>query len=166
MIEHINRLVLPLVISNILHMIIIKQDALRALARPVHAPAFGANKTWRGFVVLATLNALAVPLFSPGEPLFGSMLLGAFLGVVYMLFELPNSWLKRRSGIAPGASAERNRILYAAVDKTDSALGVTLAYWIVAGVTAAEAVLLFIICSAAHVVFSLLLVTLRVKRGF
>jgi hypothetical protein len=166
MLEHVNRLVLPLIVSNIVHMIAIRMAWLPGLARPVHAPLFGANKTWRGFLLLPLLNALALPLFNPGDALLGSIGLGAFLGLVYMLFELPNSFVKRRMGIASGAQAASHRLLFGAMDKTDSALGVSLAYYALTDITAMEALWLFLICSTAHVLFSLLLVSLRIKRGF
>ena len=166
MLEHINRLVLPLVVANIVHMIAIRRDWLPALARPVSARLFGANKTWRGFVLLPALNALAVPVFSPSAPVAESVALGALLGAVYMLFELPNSWVKRRLGIASGGRAPSHRYLVAAMDKTDSALGVTLAYWTITGIAPSEAAILLLCCSGAHVFFSLLLVSLGIKRSF
>lgn len=166
MLEHINRLVLPLVVANVVHMIAIRRDWMPALARPVSARLFGANKTWRGFVLLPALNAVAVPLFTPSAPIAGSIALGALLGAVYMLFELPNSWVKRRMGIASGRRAPSHPYLVALMDKTDSALGVTLAYWAIAGIAPLEAALLFLCCSGAHVFFSLLLVSLGIKRSF
>ena len=166
MLEHVNRLVLPLIVSNILHMIVIRRGWMPGLARPLSVSLFGENKTWRGFVILPALNALAVPLFNPADPPLASFALGALLGVVYMLFELPNSYVKRRMGIASGAHAATNRVLFSAMDKTDSALGVTIAYFAVSGITPLTALWLFLICSAAHVLFSLLLVALRIKRSF
>ncbi|MBC8145714.1 MAG: hypothetical protein H7X80_09010, partial [bacterium] len=90
MLYHINRLILPLIISNIIHMVVIKKGWLPSLAVPISTPLFGANKTWRGFIVLPILNGFMTAMLSLGDPFASSLLLGAALGFVYMLFELPN----------------------------------------------------------------------------
>src|SRR5688500_15475688 len=136
MLYHLNRLVLPLIVSNIIHMIVIKRNWFPGLARPVNTAAFGENKTWRGFLLLPVLNGLAVMLFAYDTPLAESFVLGAVLGLVYMLFELPNSFIKRRVGVAAGARPTSNQYLFMAMDKTDSALGVSLAYYLMTDVSA------------------------------
>ncbi len=166
MFYHLIRLVVPLVFSNILHMIVIRMGWLPELARPVSTALFGAHKTWRGFILLPILNAIAVALFSYRSPFWPSLFLGAVLGLAYLLFELPNSYLKRRMGIAPGQAASRNRYLFMLLDKTDSAFGVTLAYYLLTDITLPEAGMIFLIGSMAHILFSLLLVSLRIKRSF
>lgn len=166
MLYHLNRLVLPLIVSNIVHMIAIKKGWLPGLARPVSVRLFGANKTWRGFILLPLLNGLALPLFSHDAPFPESFALGAALGLAYMIFELPNSYVKRHIGIAPGGEASQHRYLFMLMDKTDSSLGVSLAYYLITGIGILEACALFVIGSAAHILFSLLLVSLRIKRSF
>jgi hypothetical protein len=163
---HLNRLVFPLIISNTIHMIAIRKGWLEGLNRPISTRLFGANKTWRGFVLLPLLNAAAVVLFSYDSPVPASLLLGAMLGIVYLLFELPNSFLKRRIGIAPGEQSSQYRTLFLLLDKTDSALGVSLAYYLLAEITLLHAAVLFIISSATHIIFSLLLVSLHIKKSF
>lgn len=128
----------PVVIGGVLHMVVVSRKLWPRLAQPVHAPLFGANKTWRGFVVvpLATL-AGTLPLL-PAEQLLGEnaafgspgelLLAGLLAGFAYVLAELPNSWWKRRLGIAPGATPERHRRFFIALDQVDSGLGVALLY--------------------------------------
>lgn len=166
MLYHLNRLVFPLIVSNIVHMLAIKKDWLPGLAMPVCAPLFGTNKTWRGFILLPILNACAVPIFAHDVPLWESFFLGGVLGLVYMIFELPNSYLKRRMGIASGETSQRNRYLFMLMDKTDSALGVSLAYYLITEISLLDAVILFLISIGTHILFSLLLVSLRIKRSF
>src|SRR5436309_2312088 len=96
----------------IAHAPVLKADLLRALKRPIHARAFGANKTWRGAVVmgggtfLAALALDRVPAYRerlPPEVLAaGPARVGAILGLAVWLGELPNSFVKRRLGMAPG----------------------------------------------------------------
>jgi CDP-diacylglycerol--serine O-phosphatidyltransferase len=147
-------------------MVAVKRNWLSALYRPLSRSLFGATKTWRGFHFLPIVNALAVAILSYSSPVGESLLLGSVLGLVYMLFELPNSFLKRRLGIASGGMAVRNRYLFLLLDKTDSAFGVSLAYYFLAGISLLQAGLLFTISSAAHILFSLLLVSLNVKKSF
>ena len=101
---------------------------------------FGANKTLRGFMVMVPAVALIFILlhsiFSAIWPeglwdlsavqLFG---LGAWAGLVFMLAELPNSFLKRQCDIAPGCAPPPGplRIACFLIDQVDSVLGALLA---------------------------------------
>ena len=49
---------IPLIISNILHMIVVKKKWLSILNYPINDGWFGKNKTYLGFFVLPLLNAL------------------------------------------------------------------------------------------------------------
>jgi CDP-2,3-bis-(O-geranylgeranyl)-sn-glycerol synthase len=88
----------------------------------------GEHKTLRGFVVMVPAAALAFalvhPIFSGIWPLTTTryFVLGALAGVGFMAGELPNSFLKRQLGIAPGET----RGLSIAFDRIDSILGMLL----------------------------------------
>lgn len=140
----------PVVIGGVLHMVVVSRNLWPALARPVHAGLFGANKTWRGFVVMPLATALGAlclwPLESAlaeGAPFGVAWLLPAGLvaGLGYVLAELPNSWMKRRLGIAPGATPARHRRVFIALDQFDSGAGVALAWWLWPGLPALACVL-------------------------
>ncbi len=128
---------IPVVIGGVLHMVAVRLDLWPGLARPLSRRLFGANKTWRGFVLVPLLTALGALVLLPVEWALGpEALLGpawllpaaALAGLGYMLGELPNSWFKRRLGIAAGATPARGRQLFMALDQLDSALGVALVY--------------------------------------
>jgi len=83
---------------------------------------FGDNKTVRGFVVMPVVSAVVAVivyyLLSQGgvsTSLFyfrevkQAAGVGAVLGLSYVIGELPNSFLKRRLGIAPGQRASSKR---------------------------------------------------------
>jgi CDP-diacylglycerol--serine O-phosphatidyltransferase len=143
---------LPLVISGILHMVVVRADLLPALKRPIHEKAFGPNKTIRGFVAMPVLTLIGVYAAVQLEPVLGDALLVSFrqtslvvlglaLGFAYALAELPNSYVKRRLGISAGKLPEKNRFLFALVDQADSAIGCAIAYavllpvpWVVLGI--------------------------------
>jgi len=132
-------LFLPLLFSAALAGVVMRFDLLRWLARPIDRGArfgarrvFGDGKTWRGVVVAvagcvvaifaqklaigARAGALAVVDYSSVEP-FG---FGAAMGAGAMFGELPNSFVKRRLGIARGETARGPlAVLFYAWDQVD-----------------------------------------------
>ncbi|WP_257293686.1 CDP-alcohol phosphatidyltransferase family protein [Endozoicomonas sp. YOMI1] len=128
---------IPLVIGGILHMVVVSRDDFPALAKPIWYRAFGANKTWRGLVVVPLLTAAGACLLYPLEWLLGAAspfsgqplwLSGTLAGLGYVLAELPNSWVKRRLGIAAGQLPTQGRVIAIAADQLDSAIGVAVVY--------------------------------------
>ncbi|MGR6871385.1 CDP-archaeol synthase [Pseudomonas sp. HK3] len=139
---------IPVVIGGVLHMLMVTRNDLSMLAIPIQRNWFGANKTWRGVILVPTLTALGGACLYPLEMLFefvfGQGLLGPLLlsgwhlvllgfvaGVGYILGELPNSFFKRRIGIEAGHVPADKKYWFIALDQLDSAIGVTLAYWLV-----------------------------------
>lgn len=183
---------LPLVITNIAHMVLVKRNGLSSLALPIHTRAFGANKTWRGVVFVSLVNAVVFALINyPGGALLAQLsegyydvlppnlstfhgwedilfkcFIGWIYGMAYVLFELPNSWLKRRMGIAPGAQAQRGLALFTLLDKTDSALGVSLVFCVLRDFSWGDALIFFVAASALHFLFSWILYLRKIKKSF
>jgi hypothetical protein len=162
-------ILVPLVLSNILHMLVVKYNVLPQLAVPVGPNVFGKNKTWRGFVVVPLLNSILMgslyALFDEGKGIEGFEA-GFSFGLIYMLAELPNSYFKRRAGIGAGEMPERFSFLVHLADKTDSSLAVTLfAVWLY-DLTALQGVHLFVLSFGLHVVLSFLLHRMKIKKTF
>jgi hypothetical protein len=166
--RHLLIVIVPLVLSNSLHMVIVKRNLLPAINTPLWAWGFGRNKTWRGLLFVPVVNALVLTLLSPAitPNLPMPAVIGFVLGLAYMIFELPNSFMKRRLGIAAGESPGKHRIAFSMVDKMDSAIGVVLAYLLLGYCTWQAALWLLVIASATHVAVSALLVILRLKSTF
>ena len=130
---------------------------------------FGANKTWRGFVVMVPAaglsfvltHSLLQPLDTTGQSLWplsiaNFFLLGCWAGFGFMLGELPNSFIKRQVGIAPGAPARHpvaQRICFL-VDQTDSVVGGLLAVSLAVPVPAATWICLTVVGAATHLAFN------------
>jgi len=149
-------------------MFVVKRDDLRFLKRPLWTSAFGENKTLRGFVFVGTVNGVIQFFFNGllyGEFLAVSFMLGLILGLTYMFFELPNSFLKRRLGIKPGERPERLSSLLIILDKSDSALGVCLVFSLYKGLSAITFVTFFLLAFSIHLLLSKLLHVLRVKES-
>ena len=134
-------LTLPIVVGGTLHMVFVTKQWLNVLAVPVQECWFGANKTWRGFIVMPLVTIPGVWLIQLIEPLVengflvslqetSTVILGLGLGLGYVLLELPNSFIKRRLGAAPGKIPERCRYYFILFDQLDSGIGFTLAYYL------------------------------------
>ena len=166
--QHTLIVVVPLVLTNTLHMLLVKYSWLSFINIPISEKQFGKNKTWRGFVFLITVNAFVVftTVKSFDIHLYNSAFLGAILGFTYLLFELPNSFVKRKLGVGPGEKHQRYRYFFSWIDKSDSAFGLSLVYWLLGYIDWKMAILLYFICSSTHILSSLILVKLKIKSSF
>jgi len=168
LIPHIYAFVLPLFIGNMLHMVIVKKNLFSALAKPLSTDLFGSGKTYRGFILLPLLCAccsVIISLFMRGDLLL-SFSMGFLLGFFYMLGELPNSWLKRRMGIPPGASNANYKWLQFAADKLDSLLLLAIVYYFLVEIAFILLVKLILLSFIIHIIFSWILFRLRIKKSF
>ncbi len=167
-------LVLPLVVGGILHMIIVKADILSYLKKPIHHRWFGANKTWRGFVVMPLATWPGVLLAQSAERLadlstplllmHSSFFLALVLGTAYCLAELPNSFIKRRLGIKEGQTSDTHKTFFIIMDQFDSASGCLIAYKLVLGISWPVFWSTIIFGMAIHFVINLLLYSLKLRK--
>ena len=183
---------IPLIVSNVLHMVLVKKNGLTSLCIPLNSTLFGPNKTLRGFLFVPFVNGILYLVVNwPGGWLlsglsseyylqqeinigdinFLNLLLmqvsiGAVYGLFYMLFELPNSWIKRRMGIASGESSTRFRWFFTLLDKTDSAIGVSLFFGFLNDFNIEMMLQFFICASSLHFGISGLLVLSKIKKSF
>ncbi|MBU2712080.1 CDP-alcohol phosphatidyltransferase family protein [Zooshikella harenae] len=150
------QLILPVVIGGIGHMWSVKRQHLPNLTKPIHSKWFGANKTWRGVVLMSAYTGgaawLSYPLWTvfnltpPWDSLTFAVI-GCELGLAYTLAELPNSWLKRRCNIPPGGAADQTssyRWLFIGLDQLDSTLGICLFTGLVLGLPVSTCIIIFI----------------------
>ena len=193
---------IPLIISNVLHMVLVKKNGLPSLSIPINSIWFGPNKTLRGFVFVTIVNGIAYLIINwPGgwllsglspesylqqeinighDPTYQSYSsdinflntllmqasIGAVYGLFYMLFELPNSWIKRRMGIDAGDSSSRSRWFFTLLDKTDSSIGVSLVFGYLNDFDFSMMFRFFIYAGLLHFSISGLLVLLKIKKSF
>lgn len=162
----------PILIAGLAHVAVITLDLGPGLARPIDAgrrwrgrPLLGSNKTWRGFVVMPAATAITVAAqqalagrsrrvsalapFARGAP--PAWIVGAICGAAYVLAELPNSFVKRRLGIAPGTSASRARAAQYVVDQLDSVAACAVAIRVFYRIDAADAGASALLGAAFHV---------------
>jgi CDP-archaeol synthase len=136
--------IFPILIGGTLHMALVKDDLFHALARPINQRLFGHSKTWRGVLAMClfcVVGVYALQMFfgfalASGTFDFNRLTaleLGPMLGLSFVLAELPNSWVKRRMGVPPGARAARYTTLFVLGDQLDSVIVCGLIYVLVLG---------------------------------
>lgn len=166
--NHILTIVPSLLLANILHMLIVKWNVFPLLNKAIAVKYLGANKTWRGFLLVPIMNIVFLLLLNSilklNQP--NLLSLGFFLGLAYVAFELPNSFIKRKLNIKAGESSRKKYYFFMLVDKTDSAFGIVLAYYVLSSISLTEAILLMLTCSLTHIVMSLILVFTNIKASF
>src|SRR3954470_12539704 len=164
---------LPVLGAPLAHAPVLRFDLLRSLKRPIDGGRtaggrriLGDNKTWRGAVVMTTgveAAALAVHRSAayrrrlPREVREASpALTGALLGVAMVVGELPNSFAKRRLGVAPGAHrGGAAGVALAVVDQADFVVAAWLLLAPVRRMTVREAATAFAVVAAIHVPINL-----------
>lgn len=177
-------LALPVMAAGAVHIVVLCHDLWPVLKVPIDFGStfrgrriFGAHKTWRGVVVMVggawvamlLQQALRMPsleLFDYGEVPAG--LAGALLGLGFVVGELPNSFLKRRCGVAPGCQAEGLAYgLFSLLDQVDSVIGGLLALALVWVAPWPVVVAALVLCTLLHVAFNLVFVWVGLKgRAF
>lgn len=177
-------LVLAMSAAGVAHVLWLKSRFSRRLAWPLDGGVawrgkrlFGANKQVRGLVAMPPAAALAFavlgavhgrwPVASCGLWDFDAgryAVVGFACGLAFMLAELPNSFLKRRLGIAPGEAPSgwlKGPCLL--LDRIDSTLGVLAAASLLAPVPLATWGWMLLMGPASHAAFSAWLFHARVK---
>jgi hypothetical protein len=168
---HIFLFLLPMVLANTFHIVVVKKNWLAFLNVPLSVIYFGKNKTLRGFVVLPFFSGTLVLLFSQ---LFGpfvvdlisDFLIGVGLGICYLLSELPNSFVKRKLGIGNGEHSKKYKTVQMLIDKADSLVGMLIFYYFVTEFNLLEVFLLFFLALAISLSVSFILHSTKIKKSF
>ena len=180
----------PLIAGGVANMLFTKTRLYKKHKTPIDAGKtwkdgqriFGDNKTWIGFVsmimfctIFQILCGLVCNWLSlngmndlyrihPNTVLFNA-LFGAGVGFVYMLCELPNSFLKRRIRIEPGRTGKGPAgILFFLIDQIDSLVGVMLILLLVADISVQKYVAYVLVGALTHIGINLLLFAVKVRK--
>lgn len=158
----------PVLGAPILHAPVLTFDLLKGLKKPLDMGAtfrgkrlFGDNKTWRGAIAMLVGVVGAAALLSlwpwywhhlPGEIQdAGPWLYGFLLGLGVVVGELPNSFLKRRIGIAPGTQRKTaGGVLLSFYDQADFVLAIWVLLLPIWTMSVAQAAIAFVVVTAVH----------------
>lgn len=180
----------PLIASGIANMLFTKTGLYRKYKTPIDGGRlwkdgeriFGNNKTWIGFASMTVFCAVFQVLcgwicnqfsWNGMNDLYRShrntvgfnALFGAAVGFVYMLCELPNSFIKRRLRIEPGRTGKGPvGILFFLIDQIDSLVGVMLVLLLVANISVAKYVAYVLVGAMTHIGVNLLLFAAKVRK--
>ena len=125
---------LPVILAGVLNMVIVKLPILKILKKPMDFNIvlkdgnrlFGENKTWKGcfsMIILSMMATFTWGMICNSNPslqqnnlfynfyentIIYNIVIGFLLGLAYILFELPNSFIKRRTGIKERKHKKRN----------------------------------------------------------
>lgn len=174
-------LAFPVMFAAAIHIAVIRLDLWPWLQKPLDfgrtlrgRRLFGANKTWRGALVMMSASSLGMALQQairvPALELFdygtvSGWLVGGLLGLGFVLAELPNSLLKRQFNVPPGQQATgRAYWVFTALDQVDSVAGCLLALGLVWLPPWRVVVMALTLCSLVHVAFNLIFVMVGLKR--
>lgn len=144
---------------------------------------FGDNKTWKGFIGYIVLNAVFAVITgyifkltgiesysffyvnNANTPLF-NLGAGALVGFFYALFELPNSFLKRRLGIVPGKTLNGfKKWFFVFLDQADSIFGICLVIWFFYPLGIGLYLLYVLVGAGTHIILNMLLYFAGVRKN-
>ena len=144
---------IPLILTGILNMVFCTTKLCTKIAKPLDGGrclkdgkrVFGDNKTYKGlvgYVVIGIVTSViwgvlcgCMPAIEKRDFIYVNydnsilynVLIGGMLGLAYAIFELPNSFLKRRFDVVPGKTSKGiMKFVFILLDQCDSIIGCVL----------------------------------------
>lgn len=179
----------PVILAGILNMLFVKTPLYSRIRCPIDGGKtlrdgrrlFGDNKTWAGFFGMIAANALTqllwgfaclnMPDMCPLYTRFDNTTLfniaaGAAMGFAYVLFELPNSFVKRRLDIPDGKTVggAKGRVFFV-VDQVDSLFGVAAVFALLFPMPVWQYFLYILLGAATHIAVNSLLYALKIRKN-
>ena len=181
----------PTIIAGVLNMVWCKSSILKKLNTPVDFKKnfidgkriFGENKTFKGILGYVIFNIISAVLWgflcrilnienynfffiNYTNTFFYNVLIGTLLGLAYSLFELPNSFIKRRIGIAPGKTTSGlKKIFFIFLDQADSIFGCCLVVCVFFNLSLKFYFLYVIVGAITHIVINRLLYLFKLRKN-
>ena len=183
---------LPVIVAGSLNMVWCKLHLIKFLERPIDnnrilrdgKRLFGDNKTWKGLAGMAILGILCTVLwgligeksaylsqhnylyFKYVNTVPYNILMGLLLGLGYALFELPNSFIKRRMNIQPGKSNKNLQgVITVFFDQADSVIGCVLVLCLVYRMSVPLFIAYIFLGALTHIVLNMLLYFLKLRKN-
>ena len=182
----------PVILAGVFNMLLLKIPFLKSHCRPIDGGKnwtdrkriFGDSKSVLGFWLMTLLGGFMelfwglllqglgetkrslLYLYFENAPEF-NFLIGMLFGFLYMLFELPNSFIKRRFSVSAAEQGDRRRglkLIFFILDQIDSMLGIMLCLGILVHLTPAQTVFAIFLGGLTHVLVNCLLILFRVRK--
>lgn len=144
---------------------------------------FGDNKTWKGFIGYIIFNIICAMIFgfiwkitkleemnyfyiNHDNTIPYNLLIGFLLGLFYALFELPNSFIKRRLDIKPGKTNNGlSKYFFIFLDQADSVFGMALVVWMFYPIGILLYLFIVLIGAITHILINILLYLLHLRKN-
>lgn len=179
------------IFAGIVNSIFCKSKLLNVLKKPIdfnknffdNKRIFGDNKTFKGLIGYIFFNIIFSVFFgfifhicnlekynffysNHANTFLYNLLIGFLIGLFYALFELPNSFLKRRLDIMPGKSTNGfSKVLFVFLDQADSVFGVALVVWMFYPLGIGIYLLYILIGAGTHLIINMLLYFLHLRKN-
>lgn len=181
---------MPVILAGTLNMIFVKTKVYERIRTPMDGGLclkdkkrlFGDNKTWAGFGGMILFGMVAQVIwggvcrllpegvnyiyqYHDNSVLF-NLLVGGALGLAYVVFELPNSFVKRRIDIPDGKTVNGLKgVLFLVIDQVDSIFGVTLVTACLYPMPLWQYGLYILIGGGTHIAVNLILYATKIRRN-
>ena len=182
----------PVILAGVFNMLFLKIPFLKSRCRPIDGGKnwtdgkriFGDSKSVLGFLLMTALagilevfwgfllqglgknNWSLLYLYFENTPAF-NFLIGMLFGFLYMLFELPNSFIKRRLSVSAAEQGDRRRglkLIFFILDQMDSMFGIMIYLGVLVHLTPVQTVFAIILGGLTHVFVNCLLILFRVRK--
>ena len=181
----------PTILAGVMVMLWCKLPILKAIAKPIDfgknfvdgKRLFGDNKTWKGMIGYILFNTLFAVLWGFAcqggalkdlnffyqyheNTILFNLLIGVLLGLGYSLFELPNSFLKRRLDITPGKSISGFwKVFFIFLDQADSVFGVALVVRLFYPLGIGLYLLYILVGAGTHLLLNMMLYFMHLRKN-
>lgn len=182
----------PVILSGILNMVWCKLPVVKKWQIPIDSGKsfkdgkriFGDNKTWKGFFGYVWLSITMYGLwgfvssksdflmihnyfyYTHSNHFNYNISVGALLGFGYAVFELPNSFLKRRLDIEPGKTISGfKKVFFIFLDQADSVIGCAFVVWLFYDIGMLRFVKLVVLGAVTHIFVNMLLYLLGLRKN-
>lgn len=178
------------ILAGVVNSIFCKLNIFKSLKKPLDfnkkikgKRIFGDNKTWKGLLGYIFFNIIFMVLvgiiykacnieklnffyINHNNTLVFNILVGALLGLFYALFELPNSFMKRRLDIKPGKTIKGpKKYFFIFLDQADSVFGVALVVWMFYPIGIKVYLLYILVGAVTHLLINMLLYALHLRKN-
>ena len=182
----------PVILAGVFNMRLLKIPFLKSHCRPIDGGKnwtdgkriFGDSKSVLGFWLMTLLGGFMelfwglllqglgqntrslLYLYFENAPGF-NFLIGMLFGFLYMLFELPNSFIKRRLSVSAEVQGDKRRgikLIFFILDQIDSLFGIMLCLGVLVHLTPAQTVFAIFLGGLTHVFVNCLLILFRVRK--
>lgn len=181
----------PLILGGIANMIFTKTRIYKKNKYPIDFNIrlkdgnrlFGENKTFIGFISMivfvmlfqnlwgALCNITKIERLNDWYLIYQNnitinTITGFIIGLVYMVSELPNSFIKRRISIPSGKTVNGFKgKIFLIIDQIDSLIGVFIVLKIVSGISVMKTLLYILIGGLTHIIINITLHKLKIRKN-